>query len=50
MKNIKKRSDKVARNLVDYEVGKTIFKIVVDRILNKPIEQVGLFTDCLNFI
>jgi DNA (cytosine-5)-methyltransferase 1 len=37
------RTDKIARNLVDYEAGKTIFK-TVERIINdKGLEQIGLF-------
>ena len=37
------RLDKIARNLVDYEVGKTIFQTVERIINNKPLEQIGLF-------
>ena len=37
------RLDKIARNLVDYNAGKIIFKQVVDIILQKPTKQVGLF-------
>jgi DNA (cytosine-5)-methyltransferase 1 len=37
------RTDKIARNLVDYEAGKTIFK-TLERIINdKGLEQIGLF-------
>jgi DNA (cytosine-5)-methyltransferase 1 len=37
------RLGKIARNLVDYEAGKTIFK-TVERIINdKGLEQIGLF-------
>ena len=35
--------NKIARNLVDYEVGKTIFQEAVRLIQNKPLEQLGLF-------
>ena len=39
----KQRLDKISRNLVDYEVGKTIFQ-TVERIINdKGLEQIGLF-------
>ena len=39
----KQRLDKISRNLVDYEAGKTIFQ-TVERILNdKGLEQIGLF-------
>jgi DNA (cytosine-5)-methyltransferase 1 len=38
----KQRLDKIARNLVDYEVGKTIFKTLLDIKENKT-EQIGLF-------
>ena len=41
--NGEQRMDKIARNLVDYEVGKTIFECAVNKILNKPIEAIGLF-------
>jgi len=34
---------RIARDLVDYAAGKTIFQTAVNNILNKPIEQVGLF-------
>lgn len=37
------RKDKIARNLVDYVAGKTIFEHGVRSILNKPLEPVGLF-------
>jgi|TARA_R110000787_G_scaffold45041_1_gene109961 DNA (cytosine-5)-methyltransferase 1 len=37
------RTDKIARNLVDYQVGKTIFEMVDKLINNKPLEQIGLF-------
>ena len=40
------RLDKIARNLVDYNAGKIIFKQVVDVILQKPTKQVGLFESC----
>tara|TARA_R110000782_G_scaffold268289_1_gene364493 strand:- start:452 stop:1132 length:681 start_codon:yes stop_codon:yes gene_type:complete len=39
----KQRKDKIARNLVDYEAGKTIFETAVNIIQNKPLEQIGLF-------
>jgi DNA (cytosine-5)-methyltransferase 1 len=38
------RRDKIARNLVDYEAGKTIFESAVRIILNKPLVPVGLFS------
>jgi DNA (cytosine-5)-methyltransferase 1 len=38
------RKDKIARNLVDYQAGKTIFEEAVRLIKNKPMEQVGLFS------
>tara|TARA_R110000850_G_C9769514_1_gene447248 strand:+ start:14 stop:673 length:660 start_codon:yes stop_codon:yes gene_type:complete len=34
---------KVARNMVDYETGKSIFKIAERVINSKPFEQIGLF-------
>ena len=37
------RKDKIARNLVDYEAGKTIFQTAVDIILQKEQKQIGLF-------
>lgn len=37
------RKDKIARNLVDYEAGKTIFETAVRIISNKTAKQVGLF-------
>ena len=39
----KQRRNKIARNLVDYEAGKTIFQTVVDILQNKPAHQIGLF-------
>ena len=41
--NGKQRKDKIARNLVDYEAGKTIFQEAVRLIQNKPQKQIGLF-------
>ena len=38
------RTDKIARNLVDYQVGKTIFQLANNLINNKPFEQIGLFS------
>lgn len=38
----KQRKDKIARNLVDYEVGKTILQTLIDTKENK-INQIGLF-------
>jgi DNA (cytosine-5)-methyltransferase 1 len=38
----KQRKDKIARNLVDYEAGKTIFQTLIDLKENKT-EQIGLF-------
>ncbi len=38
------RTDKIARNLVDYQVGKTIFQLANNLINNKPLEQIGLFS------
>jgi DNA (cytosine-5)-methyltransferase 1 len=38
----KQRLDKIARNLVDYEAGKTIFQTLLDIKENKT-EQIGLF-------
>tara|TARA_R100000654_G_scaffold241_2_gene916 strand:+ start:2091 stop:2732 length:642 start_codon:yes stop_codon:yes gene_type:complete len=38
----KQRIDKISRNLVDYEVGKTIFQTLLDIKENKT-EQIGLF-------
>lgn len=35
--------NKIARNLVDYEAGKTIFETVVDIINGKNVNQIGLF-------
>jgi len=41
----KQRRDKIARNLVDYEAGKAIFQ-AAERIINqKPVEQIGLFSE-----
>lgn len=37
------RKAKIARNLVDYEAGKTIFEEAVRLIKHKPMVQVGLF-------
>jgi len=39
----KQRRDKIARNLVDYEAGKTIFEFAANTILKKPAQQIGLF-------
>lgn len=39
----KQRVDKIARNLVDYEAGKTIFQTAVNIMLDVPLVQVGLF-------
>jgi DNA (cytosine-5)-methyltransferase 1 len=39
----KQRLDKMARNLVDYEVGKTIFETALGIIRKKDIKQTGLF-------
>lgn len=36
---------KIARNLVDYEAGKTIFQTAEKIINRKPVEQIGLFAD-----
>lgn len=41
--NGKQPKDKIARNLVDYEAGKTIFQTAVDIILQKEQKQIGLF-------
>ena len=38
----KQRIDKIARNLVDYEVGKTILQTMLD-IKNDKVNQIGLF-------
>jgi DNA (cytosine-5)-methyltransferase 1 len=38
---------KIARNLVDYEAGKTIFQEAANIILNKKAEQIGLFSSRL---
>ena len=44
----KQRIDKIARNLVDYEAGKTIFQ-AAERIINKkPVKQIGLFSQITN--
>lgn len=40
----KQRRDKIARNLVDYEVGKTILATALNIDLNKNIEQTSLFS------
>ena len=37
------RRDKIARNLVDYQAGKTIFECAANTILNKPTASIGLF-------
>ena len=37
------RKDKIARNLVDYEAGRTIFETAVNIITNKPAKKIGLF-------
>jgi DNA (cytosine-5)-methyltransferase 1 len=42
--NGNQRTDKVSRNLVDYEVGKNIFKVVVGSQINHNTEQTNLFT------
>ena len=40
----KQRTDKMARNLVDYEVGKTIFELVVGTSKeSKEVKQTKLF-------
>ena len=39
----KQPRSKIARNLVDYEAGKTIFQAVVNSMQNKPVKQIGLF-------
>ena len=39
----KQPKKKIARNLVDYEAGKTIFQSAVDIILQKEQKQIGLF-------
>ena len=41
--NGSQRKKKIARNLVDYEAGKTIFQTAVDIILQKKQKQIGLF-------
>lgn len=41
--NGSQRKKKIARNLVDYEAGKTIFQSAVDIILQKKQKQIGLF-------
>ena len=41
--NGKQPKNKIARNLVDYEAGKTIFQTAVDIILQKEQKQIGLF-------
>lgn len=41
--NGKQKLYKIARNLVDYEAGKTIFESATRAILSKPLEPVGLF-------
>ena len=37
--------NKIARNLVDYEAGKTIFQTAVNIIKGKNINQIGLFAE-----
>lgn len=37
------RIDKIARNLVDYEAGLTIFNTVKDVLIDKDVNQIGLF-------
>lgn len=37
------RRDKIARNLVDYEAGKTIFQTAVNVMNGKNVNQIGLF-------
>jgi DNA (cytosine-5)-methyltransferase 1 len=39
----KQRRDKIARNLVDYEVGKTIFKTFLGVVKKENINQTELF-------
>ena len=39
----KQPKKKIARNLVDYEAGKTIFQTAVGVILQKEQKQIGLF-------
>jgi len=39
----KQRMDKIARNLVDYKVGKTIFECAATLINKEPSKQIGLF-------
>ena len=39
----KQRRDKIARNLVDYEVGKTIFETVLGIERKQNINQVSIF-------
>jgi len=39
----KQRRDKIARNLVDYEVGKTIFKTIIELTKKENVKQTNLF-------
>jgi DNA (cytosine-5)-methyltransferase 1 len=39
----KQRTDKIARNLVDYEAGKTIFETALGIITKSDIKQTELF-------
>ena len=39
------RKDKIARNLVDYEAGKTIFATAMGVILKSNVKQESLFGD-----
>jgi len=41
----KQRKDKIACNLVDYEVGKTIFATAMGVILRSNVKQESLFRD-----
>jgi DNA (cytosine-5)-methyltransferase 1 len=39
------RTDKIARNLVDYEAGRTIFETALGIIRKKDIRQVSIFDE-----
>jgi DNA (cytosine-5)-methyltransferase 1 len=41
--NGSQRRDKIARNLVDYRVGKSIFETAANLISQKEVKQIGLF-------
>ena len=39
----KQRTDKIARNLVDYEAGRTIFETALGIVKKKEVNQIDIF-------